>query len=269
MANPVEKRISENWKLISDNVTSVLLIKSKNTGCVYQYSYLLNGSDPSNLPEHGLPIFENNSIELLSFNNRADVYARTTQETGEITVCEYPALGQILSYSKDAILSTNYLDDYIVRGDVFGLSQILTIGAGVTLKLIVDFTAIEATRFPFVVPLTFVSSGPYFKIHTYNITNYTGGDILPLINSNELSAKTAQTVVKSGITSTDVAGNDKRSYIVGAGGNPASSRGGGGGAANILVINRTDKKCIEITNTGNASADIQVAFVVIESQAKI
>lgn len=66
------------------------------------------------------------------------------------------------SYSKDAILSTNYADDYAVRGHGFLLQKNFTMLSATTLYLLLDYTTYLGTnKFIFIKPAIFTtSSGP-------------------------------------------------------------------------------------------------------------
>lgn len=172
------------------------------------------------------------------------------------------------SFSGDGVITTTYSDDYVTRGDCYNLVSRQSIAANTTVKNVLDLTGVSAGRLIFVLPVTITSSGGYVKADTYAISTYSGGTAKAFINANALSTRTAQSVYKYGITTTDAKGADVREYVVGGGSNPASSRGGAASGANALVLKNTQKICFEMTNTTTGSVDVSVALVVYELQAK-
>ena len=172
------------------------------------------------------------------------------------------------SFSGDGIIATTYSDDYITRGDCYNIVSRQTIASGATVKNVLDLTGVSSSRFIFVLPVSITSSGGYIKADTYAISSYTGGTAKAFVNANSTSNRTAQSVYKYGITSSDAKGADVREYVVGGGSNPASSRGGAASGANALILNNTKKICFEMTNTTTGSVDVSVALVVYEIQAK-
>lgn len=270
MSSPVYQFCTANtWKLVASNVTSCE-IKKYFTGVEYLVAIREHGDDAPTRQTQGSKIFINSDTAIISNENYIDIYIFAIDENGKVLIDTggAPSIGQSLSLSNDAILTTSYSDDYTVRGDAFNISTILTVASGVTVKCALDFSGVTTDREIFLLPLTFASSAGYFKGTTYNITTYTGGTSVPFINLNENSLNAALSVFKTGVASTDTAGNDKREYVIGGGANPASSRGGSGGSSNQIWVKRGVKKVIELKNTTNASADIQISIVLVEARQK-
>lgn len=170
---------------------------------------------------------------------------------------------EAFSFSGDALVATNYSDDYIVQGRGYQIVKRIDHTSGQTQKLAVDFTGVSNDKAIFVMPISFTANGQ-FEINTYSITAYTGGTDYTPLNLNRNSSNVAQTVIKHGVSSDDTAGADVRQYLVGSGGNPASRAGGSTSAAFAVITNNESILLIETVNKAGADATLGIVFTFFE-----
>jgi hypothetical protein len=139
----------------------------------------------------------------------------------------------VFSYSKDAVKTTSYSDDYLVNGSAHEIHRRFNID-NTTVKFLLDTSSVTSDSV-FTLPIVGVCSADQVYIDTYKITSYTGGTEIPSINPNTIINTPAEAVFYEDITSTDVAGDDLRQYIFGtqAQGNVS---GGGIGSGNHAKI---------------------------------
>ena len=161
------------------------------------------------------------------------LYGKCKDGTAIINVDSSIGIPPILqtSFSKDGLLTTTYADDYITRGKAFQVQRrIVAIPTTGTYKVVLDLSAVDSSKMVFILPLVMSATGGPVYMKTYKITTYTGGTIFPATRLNTLASNiiTAQGVVKHGITSTDVSGDDLREYELGATGNPQQVNRAGG-----------------------------------------
>lgn len=164
---------------------------------------------------------------------------------------------KVLSSSKNAILSTDYANDEIVKGNAFQVHRIFEIPSGGK-KLVLDLTNIS-DDFTFTLPLRLATNEGQCWVNTYKIDSYTRGDIVPVINRNGTSAHTPNGVFKAGVTSTDVAGDDLRQYIVGTLSTNQNSGGGIGGSSNIKIFGK-DIIMFDVENKENSTIYLELNF---------
>ncbi len=132
------------------------------------------------------------------------------------------------SNSGGGLVTTTFADDYINRGNAFQIHRRITVPTAGK-KIVLDFSTVTDKEI-FTLPIRMKTNTGQVFVDTYIITAYIGGTVIPTINRNTTSINTAESIVKDGITSTDVAGDDVREYIVGeliARRNPGGGSGGG------------------------------------------
>jgi hypothetical protein len=169
------------------------------------------------------------------------------------------------SASGDAVLTTGYADDYIIRGYGFNVQRRLAaLAAASVTKLVFDTTAVTSTSLVFTLPLVFAATGGPVLVRTYKITTYTGGTAWDSNKLNYLTTNTitASSVVKYGITSTDTPGTDLREYVLGATGNEQQvNRSGAASATSPIMLQPGTKICVEITNNYGSAIDFVMGLV--------
>jgi hypothetical protein len=168
------------------------------------------------------------------------------------------------SYSRDALLSTSYADDFIVRGKAFQVQRrIENIPNGTAYKSVIDFSGVDEDKIIFMLPVALSSTGGPMYIQTYAITSYTGGTVLPVNKMNYLLSNESQAVVKKGVTTSDVAGTDVREYELGALGNPQQVNRAGNisGAASALIFPPGGILCLDVLNQYTEALPLIVGLV--------
>lgn len=197
----------------------------------------------------------NNESGLL-FNCQAGMvlYGKCKDGTATISVDSSIGISPILqtSNTKDAVLTTTYQDNFINIGKAYQVQRrIASIPTTGTYKVVLDLSNLSSDKRCFILPLVMSATGGPVYIKTYKITTYTGGTTFPATKLNTLvsNTNTAQGIVKHGITTTDVAGDDLREYELGATGNTQQvNRSGSSTGAAPLIVPAGTKICVEIDN---------------------
>ena len=175
------------------------------------------------------------------------------------------------STSGDAVLTTGYADDYIIKGYGFNIQRRLSsLAAASTTKIIFDTSAVPSTSLIFTLPLALSATGGPVLIRTYKISTYTGGSSFDANKLNYLTTNTVTpaTIIKYGITSTDSPGTDLREYVLGATGNEQQvNRSGAITSSSAIMYNAGVKICIEVTNNYGSAIDFVVGMVWYEIPA--
>ena len=151
------------------------------------------------------------------------------------------------SFSKNAIITTNYRDDYIVRGNSFANEATRTVLAG-TEFFVLDMSACDCISV-FKLPINLNPSTGTVIVNLYEGTDYTAGttEVLTLINRNRLSSATAGTVLALNDTVGTTKGTLLLSTLFGTDAKPQSAGGGFGASANALILDPTKKYLFEVT----------------------
>lgn len=154
------------------------------------------------------------------------------------------------SNTGDAVLTTTYADDYITRGNAFQVRRRISLAASTTTKIVLDTTAVPSTSYIFILPVSVAGTGGPILVDTYGISTYTGGSAIVPAKLNSTSSNVAASLFLTGITSSDVAGNDLRQYIIGATGNPQQvNRSGSSSGAVPYIVAPGSKIVMQINNT--------------------
>ena len=84
------------------------------------------------------------------------------------------------SFSFDAIKTTNYADDYTVRGNNYVFSNVIDLAGGATVNFLLDLSSVPSTDGMFILPFAIASSAECcFKNMVDSIIN--------VINTKELT----------------------------------------------------------------------------------
>lgn len=158
---------------------------------------------------------------------------------------------QALSSSGTANRIEDITEDEIDNGNVYQVHRRFTIPSAGK-KLVLDLSAVT-DRSIFTMPILMGTNEGQCYVDTYKITSYTGGTAIPSINKNGTSSNTAQGIFYEDVTSSDVAGDDLRQYIVGQLSSNQNTGGGPGGETYKKVFN-SDIIMLDVTN--NEGTDI-------------
>lgn len=124
----------------------------------------------------------------------------------------------------DAVLTTNYSDDYLVRGNAHEVHRRMPISIG-TEYWVFDTTGVTKAAV-FSLPIVGNCSNDQVYLDTYAIESYAGGTVVPSTNPNGIDGEDAEAVLKTGVTPTGTPGDDLRQYIFGTQAQGANLGGG-------------------------------------------
>jgi hypothetical protein len=157
----------------------------------------------------------------------------------------------------DAILTGNYYDDGIERGAAFQIHRRFAIGGSATVKFVLDLSSVDVLKTVRTLPIRMGTNEGQVYVDTYKIESYTGGSEVPAINRNETSSNTAGAVFKSGVASSDTAGDDVREYIVGSASGFLYPGGGPNSGGNPKTWNHSII-CFEVANQETGAIDFEL-----------
>jgi hypothetical protein len=244
MTNPEIITISEGQSVkILTNVTNISL-KMLSSEVFYYATYRLTGDETEISDNEKYKIFQQSNNYKDDFLYPIDFYIycknsdNDNNEVGKIRVdyAENNGNQNVLSFSKNAVLSTTYADNEIVKGNGFQLHRIITVPTGGK-KLVVDFSNLT-DGFVFTLPLIMKTNEGQCWVNTYVIQNYTGGTDITPTRRNSTVENYSEVTVKDGVTSSDVAGDTLRQYIVGALSTNQNAGGGISTTANIKIFGK-------------------------------
>ena len=169
----------------------------------------------------------------------------------------------VLSFSKNAIKATTYLDDYIIQGFVFSLSAVQTLNASATINFLL--TPISTGYSVIMPPFDIKSSATYVKILIYEDTNYTGGTaVTSLINRNRTSTNTFKSTLTTGATGASK-GNLLITHAIFASDSPAGSAVSASAGSSIpLILSPAKKYLVEIANQEAVTTNIEIDVLIPE-----
>lgn len=260
MANPSYPVLSEKkWTIISSNVLNIVINRLNSHYRIWCTYVLHNDTAPEDTEEErdkSIVIFSASEAFDCSFTVPVDIYLwiENSDESADDQNIENivrvdtetnDSLSGARSFSKDAIKTTGYFDDYIVQGKCHSISKRISLAQGATEYIVIDTSAM--TRMMFLLPFSFSTDAGKANIDTYNIASYTGGTAIHAAPLNEVSNDIAQCVIKSGVTPSGSPGNDLREYQIGSPGNVVQSRGGNAVGANSIILGNA-RKVIKIVN---------------------
>jgi hypothetical protein len=147
-------------------------------------------------------------------------------------------LNSQLSNAKNAVLSTDYANDYIARGYAFALEENFTIGSGATLNMLIDYTTYtnftksnvdntvdKRVGWVFVLPPRMATTAGPVEVNVYRGGDYSGGTETLYSKRNTISDIEPQITITQGATGTDK-GTLSLSYLVGSSSTNQDSGGG-------------------------------------------
>ena len=155
-----------------------------------------------------------------------------------------------LSYSKDAILTTNYANDYIVRGYGFGIEDTAEITAGASAYFLFDPTALVNKSVIFL-PIEACTTLEDIEFVIYEDTDYTGGATVTPRNLNRNFSDSLDSVITLGAT-----GSDKGTQLKKRVATSDKKAGGRLGEGSLTILDVTKKYLIEIKNLGTGTTTV-------------
>lgn len=223
---------------------------------------------PTDAPTIAKRLYTPNSnegtLQLTAETQSTVFYARcrNTGDTAKVSVATGGTLARILqeSYSKDAVLTTSYADDYITRGNGFQVKKRIALSGSQTLYLEFDITK-AVGKFVYALAPIMASSGGLVFVDTYLADSSTGGTTLVTpLNMNSLSSNAALTTVKTGVT---VSGTPSvvREYLVGTTATNQSSGSGASAAGVPRILNNTKPLYFKIANQEASALTFNLEFV--------
>lgn len=162
------------------------------------------------------------------------------------------------SFSEDAVLTTNYLDDNIVAGRIFGigLAQSLTADTPIyfTSECLSDINAL------FLLPIQITPTEGFLILNIYEDTEYTGGTTITATNRNRTSDITSSVTIKLGAVGTEKGTLLGLTKIFGVAGTNQSSGGGESATSNSIVLDTSKRYLYELTNSETGTVGISAEF---------
>lgn len=168
-----------------------------------------------------------------------------------------PQATRVLSDSRTAFVVTSFENNEIAKGNAFQVHRRFTIPT-TGRKIAIDFTGIT-NKAIFTLPIRFNTDEGQVFVDTYKVTTKAGGTIIPSINRNSLSINTADAIFTDGITSSDVAGDDLREYIIGTQSAFFNPGGGGGGGVHPKIFD-PEILLIDVENRETSEIILEVNF---------
>lgn len=166
------------------------------------------------------------------------------------------------SFSGDGIVTTDYGNNAIVKGDGFTFEKLFTILSGATLYVLVDYTTytpgLNKSGNIFILPPVFRTTAGPAIVTVYRGTDYAGGTEFSAINPNTTAAKsTSGTTFTAGATGT-TKGDVVLEYLVGGDSLGVNRAAGDATGLAFFVRNNTNKTLVEIDN--QSGVDIQFTY---------
>lgn len=165
------------------------------------------------------------------------------------------------SYSEDAVLTTNYLDDYIVRGNVFviGIAQDFTADTPVYFTSEFNSPTINAS---FLLPISVTPTSGYLTLTLYEDTDYTGGTAVEPYNRNRTSSNTPEIEVNVNATGA-IEGTALFTRVYGTAAKGTAPGGGSGISANAFIFDLNKRYLYELTCSESGLVGIEAEFAEI------
>lgn len=171
-----------------------------------------------------------------------------------------------LAYSKDAVLTTNYLDDYIVQGKVFSYNVAQSMTGGEALSFTAELPEGNGLNGWFLIPRPVHPTSGYTILTIYEETGYTGGVLVsPICRDLDLDPRPgAATLIYAGATGEVKGTKLPLDQVSGAEATNQNSGGGTGpGGFNSLILGRGKKYLVELTASADCVAGLSVEFAEI------
>lgn len=165
----------------------------------------------------------------------------------------------VLSSSGTGIVTTNYFDDYIVKGNSFSNETVRTVTAG-TEYFVLDPTNCTCNQI-FKLPIIISMPTGTATVALYEGTDYSGTESLNLVNRNRNSSNVAKTTLKAGGTGTEL-GTEILKAIFGTDTSFFFNAGGGAGSsANAFILDKTKKYLFEIVYSDSTTVGYNMEII--------
>lgn len=159
------------------------------------------------------------------------------------------------SFSGDAVLTTNYEDDYTVRGNKFHRSEIVTTTQAENFFFLLDMSSVPSENSIFVLPFIIQSKEADVEVYIYRDTDYTSIDAteIQFYNCNENISDDYDFVITSG-TSANYSGTNKgttiRHHIAFASSQGFYTGSGSGGSSDPIILDTSKNYLVEFVVSG-------------------
>lgn len=146
-------------------------------------------------------------------------------------------LNNQVSYSKDALVTTSYRDDNIVRGNIFSYGIIVSAVSETPIYYTFDKGDLTEFNALFLLPIVINPTNGYVQLNIYEDTLYSGGTQIYATNRNRNSSITQKGIVRTAPTVTVTKGTLlSLSEISGVDSTNQNSGGGRAESADALVL---------------------------------
>lgn len=166
------------------------------------------------------------------------------------------------SFSGDGLVVTSYLDDNIVKGNVFSITLAQSFTASTPIYFTSNYATPGNVNAVFLLPILLTPSAGTALFKIYEDTEYAGGTALIPIDRNRTTANSSEITVLSGATGS-TAGTLLFTYLFGtdsAGGPFGASGGGAGSSSNAIILDKTKKYLYEIETSDDCTVGIVAEF---------
>lgn len=169
-------------------------------------------------------------------------------------------LRSVSSFSGDALLTTTYLDDYIVRGNIFtiGISQDLT--QDTPIYFTSEILGVPSIKALLLLPILINPTEGYVELNIYEDTDYTGGATIVPTNRNRGSSITNEVSINVGATGADKGTLLSLSNVFGVAGTNQSAGGGQSSTSNAIVLDLNKRYLYELTASETGLVGITAEF---------
>lgn len=172
--------------------------------------------------------------------------------------------GSVASYSGDAILTTNYSDDYTFKGRRFICNGVEDIATGTSVYYLFNLSAVETDGSVFILPLRAKSSEEEIRIKLYEDTDYTGGTSECIKKVNRKGTYTPNLIITKGATGTTKGDLITEHAIFASSGFFGTTTSATGGSSAPLILDQTKNYLIEISNEGAGTTTVEHDFDIFE-----
>ena len=173
------------------------------------------------------------------------------------------------SYSKDAVLITEYLPDFIVRDKVYGVGIRATFTAATPVFFTSEIPEVDQPDVNQVIllPITVKPTEGYVTLSIYRDTEWTGGTQVDIGSWNQdLSGDNHKTVVYQSPTTTTGAKGTEIPWLgdtYGVTSTNQSAGGGGGASKNIIPLNKAKRYLYELESSATNLVQMLAEFAEI------
>lgn len=175
-------------------------------------------------------------------------------------------LNRSAAFSYDSLKTTSYLDDYIVRGNVFSIQMLYSFTASTPVKFYTNTSAAGAAGLAvFLLPIYLhPDAGTITTVMYEEPEGVSGGAAVSLVNRNLSSTTTSVGQVLGGVSTTSDGTLVGLSQIFGTSATPLSSGSGSGEQANALILDTSKDYLWVLESSDDCTCGIDVTFAQIE-----